>query len=103
MYPQNGVQSNYVPQVPHVGYRWGTKTWTPQDGKYLKNLSALAVSIGRHCLYARCVTFCVYSSLNNPTLLYIPWCVLYHLVVLSTAMAGYININTNTGVGITSI
>ena len=24
--PQNGVQTNYVPQVPHVGYRWGTKT-----------------------------------------------------------------------------
>merc|ERR1712105_267742 len=40
--PQNGVQTNYVPQVPHVGYRWGTKTSTPQDGKYLiffKNLT----------------------------------------------------------------
>merc|ERR1712208_284771 len=34
MYPKNGVQTNYVPQVPHVGYRWGTKTSTPQDGKY---------------------------------------------------------------------
>ena len=49
MYPQNGVQSNYVPQVPHVGYRWGTKTSTPQDGKYLiflKNLSTLLFLVG---------------------------------------------------------
>ena len=30
--PQNGVQTNYVPQVPQLGYRWGTKTSTPQDG-----------------------------------------------------------------------
>ena len=30
--PQNGVQTNYVPQVPHMGYRWGTKLVPPQDG-----------------------------------------------------------------------
>merc|ERR1712082_298276 len=33
--PQNGGQTNYVPQVPHLGYRWGTKTSDAQDGKYL--------------------------------------------------------------------
>merc|ERR1712055_1221901 len=47
--PQNGVQTNYVPQVPHVGYRWGTKTSLPQDGKYLiflKNLSTLLFLVG---------------------------------------------------------
>ena len=47
--PQNGVQTNYVPQVPHVGYRWGTKTRPTQDGKYLiflKNLSTLLFLVG---------------------------------------------------------
>merc|ERR1711947_67658 len=47
--PQNGVQTNYVPQVPHLGYRWGTKTSRTQDGKYLiflKNLSTLLFLLG---------------------------------------------------------
>ena len=30
--PQNGVQTNYVPQVPHMGYRWGTKPSSTLDG-----------------------------------------------------------------------
>ena len=30
--PQNGAQTNYVTQVPHVGHRWGTKLVPPQDG-----------------------------------------------------------------------
>merc|ERR1711936_799375 len=29
--PQNGVQTNYVPQVPHVGYRWVTEYSRAQD------------------------------------------------------------------------
>merc|ERR1712215_486711 len=33
--PQNVVQTNYVPQVPHMWYSCGTKTSDPQDGKYL--------------------------------------------------------------------
>ena len=30
--PQNGAQTNYVTQVPHLGHRWGTKTSSPLDG-----------------------------------------------------------------------
>ena len=30
--PQNGAQTNYVTQVPHLGHRWGTKLDPPQDG-----------------------------------------------------------------------
>ena len=30
--PQNGAQTNYVPQVPHLGHRWGTKTSSTLDG-----------------------------------------------------------------------
>merc|ERR1712105_18752 len=52
--PQNGVQTNYVPQVPHVGYRWGTKTSDPQDGKYLiflvKNVTTLSKQRSFHSL-----------------------------------------------------
>ena len=32
---QNGAQTNYVPQAPHMGHSWGTKLDPPQDGKYL--------------------------------------------------------------------
>ena len=41
-----GYKTNYVPQVPHVGYRWGTKTSTPQDGKYLIFLKNLTQKCG---------------------------------------------------------
>ena len=30
--PQNVVQTNYVPQVPHMWYSCGTKTSSPLDG-----------------------------------------------------------------------
>ena len=32
---QNGAQTNYVTQLPHLGHRWGTQCSDPQDGKYL--------------------------------------------------------------------
>merc|ERR1712055_1201575 len=41
---QNGAQTNYVPQAPHMGHSWGTEYSRAQDGKYLiflKNLSTL--------------------------------------------------------------
>ena len=30
--PQNALYLTYVPQVPHVGYIWGTDYTPPQDG-----------------------------------------------------------------------
>merc|ERR1712055_134146 len=32
---QNGAQTNYVPQAPHLGHSWGTEYSRAQDGKYL--------------------------------------------------------------------
>merc|ERR1712030_74289 len=47
--PQNGAQTNYVPQAPQMGHSWGTEYSPPRDGKYLiflKNLSILLFYLG---------------------------------------------------------
>ena len=49
---QNGAQTNYVPQAPHMGHSWGTEYSPPQDGKYLRKFEkfecprSAAVSVG---------------------------------------------------------
>jgi len=39
--PQNVVQTNYVPQVPHVWYSCGTEYSDPQDGKYFEKIEKI--------------------------------------------------------------
>ena len=46
---QNGAQTNYVPQAPHMGHSWGTEYSRAQDGKYLiflKNLTTPIFLVG---------------------------------------------------------
>ena len=65
--PQNEVQTNYVPHVPHLRYSWGTQYSRPQDGKYFEKIEKFgrARAAGSGGYYLPRPDPLVYPSIEN--------------------------------------